>query len=325
MNNHKINLSSALKTAVLFIVFNRPNTTLEVFDKIRQARPLKLYVASDGLHEGNDDEKEKVAKVRKIATSVDWPCEVKTIFRDKNLGCKMAVSTAINWFFKQEDKGIILEDDCVPHLDFFAFCENLLDYYCNDERISVISGNNFQNMKWRGDASYYFSKYTHIWGWATWRRAWKHYQGDMNFWPEWKISDHWKKYKSDKIERKYWEIKFERSYAGQIDSWAYPWMASTWYKKGLTVIPNVNLVTNIGFGEDATHTKDNSNKFFKISIKGLSHIIHPNKVIINKEADKFVFDNIYRGKFLRFPYNWFIFPYRVFNYILRKIIMNKKK
>ena len=153
-----------------------------------------------------------------------------------------------------------MDDDCLPNLDFFSFCENLLDRYFSDERIFVITGNNFQNGTWRGDASYYFSKYTPIWGWATWRRAWKHYQGDINFWPKWKSSDAWKKYKSDKIERKYLQKIFDSCYAGQIDSWDYPWMASTWYKNGLTATPNVNLVSNIGFGKDASYTKQKNSK-----------------------------------------------------------------
>jgi len=311
-----------LKTAVLFLVFNRPNTTRQVFEAIRQAKPPRLYVAADGPREGKLGEVEGVEEVRIIATAVDWPCEVKTLFRDKNLGCKKGPSTAITWFFEQEERGIILEDDCLPHLDFFSFCENLLDRYFSDERIFVITGNNFQNGTLRGDASYFFSKYTHIWGWATWRRAWKHYQGDINFWPKWKASDAWKKYSFDKIEKKYWQKIFDLVYAKKIESaWDYPWMASTWYKNGLTVTPNVNLVSNIGFGEDGTHTVSKNNKFSNMPTMELSHIIHPKQVIIDIEADRFNFDNFFGGKYKRFPYNWFIFPYRVFNYIFRKIIV----
>ena len=161
---------NVLDTPVLFLVFNRSDTATQVFEKIRQVRPSRLYVAGDGPREGYNEE-EKVAKAREIATRVDWPCEVKTLFRDKNLGCAHGCSNAISWFFQHEEKGIILEDDCVPHLDFFTFCENLLDRYAEDERVTVVSGNNFQKGKWRGDASYYFSKFPHIWGWATWRRA----------------------------------------------------------------------------------------------------------------------------------------------------------
>jgi hypothetical protein len=309
--------TAPLQVAVLFLVFNRPDNTARVFEAIRQAKPPRLYVAADGPRDGWVGEAEHVAKVRKIATEVDWPCEVKTLFRDKNLGCKKGISSAITWFFEQEEQGIILEDDCLPHLDFFSFCENLLDRHYSDERIFVITGNNFQNGTWRGDASYYFSKYNHCWGWATWRRAWKHYQGDINFWPKWKTSDAWKKYTPDKIERKYWQKIFDSCYAGQIDSWAYPWTASTWYKNSQTVTPNVNLVSNIGFGEGATHTKKPT-KFSYMPTMELSHITHPKQVIIDIEADRFTFDNVFGGKYQRFPYNWFIFPYRVFKYFLEK-------
>jgi hypothetical protein len=310
-----------LKTAVLFLVFNRPDTTRQVFEAIRQAKPPRLYVAADGPREDKLGEVECVEEVRTIATAVDWPCEVKTLFRDKNLGCKEGVSSAITWFFLQEEQGIILEDDCLPHLDFFSFCESLLVRYARDDKVSVITGDNFQNGTWRGDASYYFSKYNHCWGWASWKRAWKHYQGDINFWPKWKTSDAWIKYKPDKIERRYWQKIFDSCYAGQIDSWAYPWTASTWYKNGLTATPNVNLVSNIGHREDATHTKNKFSKFSNMPTMKLTDIKHPKQVIINIEADRFNFDNHFEGKYLRFPYNWFIFPYRVFKYIFRKIIV----
>jgi hypothetical protein len=311
--------SCLLKTPILFLIFNRPDTSIKVFEKIRQAKPKKLYLACDGPRKKEDEK--KIKKVREIVTKVDWPCEVKTLFREKNLGCKIGVSSGITWFFKHEEKGIILEDDCVPHLDFFAFCENLLDYYSNDERVSVIAGSNFQNGQWRGDASYYFSKYNHCWGWASWRRAWKNYQNFISFWPAWKKSSNWLKYFPDKVERRYWENIFKLVHINKIDSWAYPWTASTWYKNGLTVIPNENLVSNIGFGEDATHTKSNKDKNLNMPIMDLSHIIHPKQVAIDIEADRFSFDNHFGGKYLRFPNNWLIFPYRVFNYIFRKIIV----
>jgi hypothetical protein len=321
MKNNKINSSPPLRTAILLIIFNRPSTTIQVFKKIRQAKPLRLYVASDGPRVGHASDKENVIKTREIITKIDWPCEVKTLFRDKNLGCKKAVSGAITWFFENEEQGIVLEDDCVPHLDFFTFCENLLERYAKDVRVSVITGNNFQNGKWRGDASYYFSKYPHCWGWATWRRAWNYYQEDLKFWPEWSNSKALFKYVSDKVERKYWQKIFDLVYAKKFDStWDYTWVANIWYKNGLTVTPNVNLVSNIGYGENATHTHNKNSTLFNMLAMELSHIIHPKQIIIDAEADRFAFDNHFRGKYLRFPYNWFIFPYRIFNYIFRKII-----
>lgn len=214
-------MSSSLNTPILLLIFNRPNKTSQVFEQIRKAKPPKLYVSGDGPRKGYEGEEEKIKSAREIVSRVDWSCEVKTLFRDKNLGCKEGVSSAITWFFEQEEQGIILEDDCVPHLDFFTFCESLLVRYAGDDRVSVITGNNFQNGKIRGSASYYFSKYIHVWGWATWRRAWKHYQGDINFWPKWKTSDAWKKYKSDKIERRYWQKIFDRSKQVIIDKGAH--------------------------------------------------------------------------------------------------------
>ena len=326
MSTNKIVSPVLLKTAVLFLVFNRPDTTTKVFEKIRQAKPPRLYVACDGPREGNDEDKEKVTKAREIATKVDWPCKVKTLFRDKNLGCKKGVSTAITWFFEHEEQGIILEDDCVPHLDFFTFCENLLDHYAENEKVSIISGNNFQNGKWRGDASYYFSKYNHIWGWASWRRAWKHYQGDIKFWPKWSNSNAWLNYMPDKVERKDWKKIFDQIYAGQIDSWAYPWTASTWYKDGLTATPNVNLVSNIGFGKDATHTFSENDKSANAPAQEIGEIIHPVEIKRNIEADRYNFDNFFDGANKRFPQNIFRLPKRIIKYFLRNFnFLNKIK
>ena len=319
MKNNKINSSLPLKTAVLFLIFNRPDTTRQVFEAIRQAKPPRLYVAADGPREGKLGEVERVEEVRTIATAVDWPCEVKTLFRDKNLGCKEGVSSAITWFFEQEEQGIIIEDDCLPHLDFFSFCESLLVRYARDDKVSVITGNNFQDGKWHGDSSYYFSKFTHCWGWATWRRSWKYYQGEIYFWPFWKKSNDWLKYISCKIERKYWKNIFDKVYLNQIDSWAYPWIASVWYNNGLTATPNVNLVSNIGFGSNSTHTKDKNSKLANIPTKELGTLKYPKIIQLNLEADRYTFDNHFDGKYLRCPYILIYFPIRVMRYFYRKI------
>lgn len=309
-----------MHTAVLFLVFNRPDTTAQVFKKIRQAKPSRLYVAADGPREENDEDKNEIIKVQEIATRVDWPCEVKTLFRNKNLGCKKAVSSAITWFFENEEQGIILEDDCLPNLDFFNFCENLLDRYVKDERVSAITGNNFQNDQWRGNASYYFSKYNHCWGWATWRRSWQNYDGDIKFWPRWSKSKAWADFISNKVERKYWKNIFQRVHSGQINSWAYPWTACTWYKEGLIVTPNVNLVSNIGFGERATHTKLDKDKSFNLPVNNLGNLIYPNKVERNIKADNWTFDHHYGGKNLYFPFNLIFYFRKIIIYLFK----NKK-
>lgn len=308
-----------MNTAVLFIVFNRPQTTRQVFKKIRQVKPQRFYIASDGPRKENKNDITNIKEVRKIATKIDWPCEVKTLFREKNLGCKKGVSSAITWFFENEEQGIILEDDCVPHLDFFTFCENLLNHYSENERVSCITGNNFQKGKWRGDSSYYFSKFNHCWGWATWRNSWKNYDGDIKFWPKWKNSKEWLNCIPDKVERIYWERIFDKIYSGQIDSWAYPWAASVWYNKFLTATPNVNLVSNIGFGDGATHTTSKDDKNSNIKSSSLKILNHPKFVSKDFEADRWTFNYHYNGKYLRFPHKWILFPIRVISYIYRKI------
>ena len=292
-----------IKTAVLFIVFNRPNTTSRVFEAIRKVRPPRLYVASDGPRADHNGEDRKVAKVREIATAVDWPCEVKTLFRDENFGCKYGPETGISWFFEHEEQGIILEDDCLPHPDFFSFCESLLDRYATDESVLAITGNNFQNGQQRGEASYYFSKYFHCWGWATWRRAWKHYQGDLPFWPEWSQSDDWRAKTPDPVERRYWSKIAQAVISKKVDSWAYPWLLSCIYACGLTATPNKNLVANIGFGSDSTHTGDEASPFSNMAVHSIGKLIHPKKILQDVAADRYDFDWQFGGKTMRFPYS----------------------
>ncbi|MCP4953673.1 MAG: glycosyltransferase family 2 protein [Proteobacteria bacterium] len=303
-----------LNTAILFLIFNRPDTTERVFEAIRNARPTRLYVAADGPRKDRNLGIEKVRQAREIATAVDWPCEVKTLFRKENLGCKKAVSEAITWFFENEEQGIILEDDCLPHPDFFNYCEVLLQYYVNDERVSVITGNNFQSGERRGDATYYFSKYNHCWGWATWRRAWKHYRGDLPFWPEWQVSDDWQKKLTDRVERKYWKKIFDSVRAGEIDSWAYPWTASIWFHGGLTATPNVNLVSNIGFGADSTHTASLNSPLAEMATEPLGELQHPTTVARDANADRYVFDDHFGGRWSRFPYSLLRLLRRMANY-----------
>lgn len=306
-----------LQTAVLFLVFNRPDTTAQVFEAIRQAKPPRLYVAADGPREEREGEAERVAKVREIATTVDWPCEVKTLFREKNLGCKYAVSGAITWFFEQEEQGIILEDDCLPHPDFFLYCESLLDRYSSDERVSAITGSNFQNGINRGSHSYYFSTYVNIWGWASWARAWRFYDLDMMFWLEWRRSQRWPLLFPDGVERRYWERIFDRMFSQRIDTWDYAWLASVLYHGGLTATPNVNLISNIGFGTDATHTTSESNFLSQNETSSMGHIAHPDSIVQDFLADRYLFDHAFNGKLYRFPWSLLHLPRRATGFVYR--------
>lgn len=290
-------------TAVAYIVFNRPQYTEKTFEVLRQQRPAKLYVIADGPRPGHPTDAERCARVREIVAQVDWPCEVHRNYAESNLGLKRRVSSGLDWVFTQEECAIVLEDDCVAHPDFFRFCDELLVRYADDARIAVVTGNNFQNGQSRGDGTYYFSKYNHCWGWATWRRAWRNYEGDLPFWDHWSQSSDWKQKTPDAVERRYWEQIFALVKAGKIDSWAYPWTASVWYHGGLTATPNVNLVSNIGFGADATHTTSDASPLASLPTHALGALRHPSTVAHDTVADRYAFDHSFDGKALRFPYS----------------------
>lgn len=248
--------TKGFKTPILFITFKRPETTQKVFEKIRQIQPKKLYIAQNIPKDKNEEEIKKWNAVQTIIENIDWNCKVHKLYRKKYLDAKTSISTAIDWFFKNEEEGIILEDDCLPHPTFFRFCEELLEKYRDDDRIAMISGNNFQFGRKRTQYSYYFSRYTHIWGWASWRRAWKNFDVDMKLWPEIRDGDWLNDILDDKKSVKYWKNIFEKTYTGKIDTWDYQWTFTCWIQNQLTILPNVNLVSNIGFGKDATFTKN---------------------------------------------------------------------
>lgn len=280
-----------LKTGILFLVYRRLDTTRRVFDTIREAQPPRLYIASDGPRENAAGEAEKVKKVREyVMNNIDWDCNVKTLFREKNLGCRKAVSEAITWFFDNEKKGIILEDDCLPDRSFFRFCEELLEKYRDDSRIMHISGDNFQNGIRRTEDSYYFSCYNHVWGWASWRRAWKYYDRDMNLWDRAdvesmlrRIGTNWKPFV------KYWHKNFIDVHSEKIDTWDYVWTFSCWMHDGLSVIPEVNLVENIGFGQEATHTSagQSGNGFLQRRMETQFPLKHPDTITRCVAADRY--------------------------------------
>jgi hypothetical protein len=245
-----------LNTAVLFLVFNRFDTTKQVFEAIRQAKPPRLYVAADGPREEKENEAERVKEVRDyVMNNVDWKCDVYTLFRDKNLGCKYAVSGAITWFFDNEEQGIIFEDDCLPNLGFFWFCEELLDKYKNDDSIYLISGDARGSENVISDSDYGFCKYPLIWGWASWSRVWKHYDPEMEDWPEY--SDEIIRNVSDrKATKKFWADTFSSMHEKRIDTWDYQFCYLLLKHEGKSIVPRLNQISNIGFGSEATHTFD---------------------------------------------------------------------
>ncbi|MGE0011512.1 MAG: glycosyltransferase family 2 protein [Azoarcus sp.] len=284
-----------LKTAVLFLVFNRPDVTAKCFEAIRAARPARLYVAADGPRADRLGEAERCEQVRMISTSVDWPCEVKTLFRSENLGCRRAVSGAIDWFFESEPEGVVLEDDCLASPDWFRFAEEMLERYRDDERIMCVSASHFHGAVHTPEHSYFFSRYNHCWGWASWRRAWALYDSDMSAWPalrngEWLLSiGH-----GSRFFASYWRAMFERVHAEAIDSWAYRWTFSCWAQSGLSILPGRNLVSNIGFDEYATNTGTGNALEGATPLESLDFPLrHPGQVVTDVAADNWTDRNVY--------------------------------
>lgn len=280
--------TSDTKTPVLFLIYNRPEETQKVFDRLREIKPRYLYVSADGPKSDKENDFENCKKTREVINQVDWVCDLKTNFNSKNLGCKIGVSSGISWFFKHVSKGIILEDDCIPNPSFFQFCQLLLEKYRDNEKVMHIGGVNFQDGKKRGNASYYFSLYNHVWGWATWRRAWNLYDVDIKNYPEFIISDKFKSMFPHKKEQEYWKKYFLQVYNHKKDTWDYQWTFAIWYYQALSIVPNVNLVSNIGFGKNATHTIFNSN-IANRPTENIEEIIHPDSLITNKIADRYTF------------------------------------
>jgi hypothetical protein len=242
------------QSPVLFLFFNRPDTALRIFERIREAKPPRVYLACDGARDHAEGEAEKVAALRqRILSMVDWNCLLETRFLDANAGCGKAVSGAITWFFESVEAGIILEDDCLPCPSFFNYCDAMLERYRDDERVASVSGSNVFEMDVAAPSgqSYYFSRYPLMWGWASWRRAWKHYEFEVEPLP---LSF----YKKNGLGGYFLKDRFNdfllRIQAGALNTWDFQWMVAVWRQSALTVTPARNLIQNIGFGEDATHT-----------------------------------------------------------------------
>lgn len=240
---------------ILLIIFNRPRATEKVFESIRAAKPSRLYVAADGPRDNSEDDYQRCDEAKQIATKIDWPCELHTLFREKNLGCKLGPATAIDWFFKHEECGIILEDDVLPLPSFYLFCNELLEKYRDDERVTMISGCNLISKRFRPIESYFFVQHTHIWGWATWRRAWMNFDVTIRTWPLWKEQGGLlESLGGDTNAAEYWTKAFDAVHRYEMDAWDYQWTYACWRAGGLSVLPEYNLTQNLGFGVDATHT-----------------------------------------------------------------------
>lgn len=305
------------KLPILLMVFNRPELTKKVFEQIKKYKPTRLYVASDGPRKKNIDDLELNIKVKKIFENINWKCKVYKSYSKQNLGIKKRTVKSFKWFFSKEKKGIIFEDDCLPHQDFFKYCEILLEKYKDNEKILMINGNNFQDGKKRGSYSYYFSEYYSTYGWAGWKRTLKNYDENMKSWPKWKKSNSWMKFKDKMFNKEfsYWCEIFNKTYKGEIKTWDYQFMLSLWQNNQVVITPNSNLTSHIGLGVNATNS--NSRKP-GVPLQQINFPLkHPQKIVVNEKADRYSFIFMpYQGIFLYFPFNLIAWLYRQFKRLI---------
>ncbi|PJZ45491.1 hypothetical protein [Leptospira brenneri] len=263
-----------MKLPVLLIGFNRPDLAELTLNRILEYKPATIYFAVDGGRDGKFGEADKVTSVRQLIKKIPKSIPVKTRFSKDNQGCRLGVSSAISWFFESEEMGIILEDDCLPDLSFFSFCEDLLERYKFDTEIGMVSGVNFFYDQIHLKESYFYSKYFHIWGWATWRRAWEGYKSkDLELE---KVDTVLSKYFKSKRKQKTWSHWIKESASGKVDTWDHQWSYHNWKEGRVSIMPSKNLVRNLGFRADGTHTLDQNSSFANLEIEKLVFpLVHP--------------------------------------------------
>jgi len=287
-----------LDTPVLLVIFNRPDTTAQVFERIREARPRRLLIAADGPRPGRPEDRERCAAARAVVERIDWPCEVLRDYSDRNLNCRCRPQTALRWAFSRSERVIVLEDDCIPDPSFFRFCQEMLDRYAEDARVMCVTGTNLLG-KWRAERqSYHFSLLGNSWGWASWRRAWDLYDPEMRAWG----SDEARAIMSRDVFRlarsKVRVACFDLTYQGKLDAWDYQWELCRVLQSGLTVVPSVNLVCNVGCRSDATHTHDPSSEFARLRVETMRFPLRaPLGVVRDLEFER-------RALALQEPWNW---------------------
>lgn len=280
-----------LECPVLFIIYDRADTTLKVFNSIKRIKPNKLFISSDGPAKRYENEYSNVINLRKeILNLIDWDCEINTFFGEKNLGPRLWIAESINWFFNNVEEGIILEHDCLPDDSFFYYCRELLNKYRHTTQIMHISGANFLFGKCDIKASYYYSKYPFIWGWATWKRAWEKYDLAMADWEKFHRENKFKDILNSKLEEDYWKNVFERVKNGRFNTWDYQWIFSIWKNNSLSINASRNLVSNIGYDEKALNTYNPNSILSQIKPDKIENIVHPAEFKVNKEADRISFE-----------------------------------
>jgi hypothetical protein len=288
-----------MNTPVAFVIFNRPDVTEPVFAEIARARPEKLLIIADGPRPDRPGEAEKCAAARAIAERVNWPCEVLKNYSEVNLGCGRREASGMIWIFEQVEEAIILEDDTLPHPTFFRFCEEMLEQYRDDERVMHISGDNWLFGQKQIPYSYFFSNYSLSWGWASWRRAFRHYDPEIKLWPRLRNTSFLMDVLGDPRAVEHWQDKLDLSHMGidRLNTWDYQWLFTLWAHRGLAVLPSTNLISNLGFNrEDAAHfkrgAKDRRNK--QATAEMIFPLKHPPCMVRDGSADQLMFDQTFR-------------------------------
>jgi len=276
------------ETPVALFVFRRPDTTRKVFEAIANVRPTRLLLIADGPRPDKPGELEASEQVREIVSRVDWPCEVSTNFADHNLGCQERMISGLNWVFSLVEDAILLEDDCLPDPSFFPFCRELLDRYRGDDRISYISGTNLVGKYLRTTDSYFFSEIGGIWGWATWRSEWQRYDRHLTDWPTLKRENALSEIFQQPKAVTFWTRIFDAMYEKRgPDTWDYQWLYTCLKNHSLAAVSSVNLIANIGFGQDATHTVTKDTRFMLPAVRIEFPLKHPSSFIPLRSVDRY--------------------------------------
>lgn len=282
---------------VLVIAFNRPLHLRALIDRLREIKPTNLYVAIDGPRTDKIGEADRVRECQELVSEIEWDCQIQTRFHDSNLGCGLGVSTAISWFFEHVDRGIILEDDIIPHPSFFPYCTELLDLYQNDPSVFAVSGCNFVPSSFQSTPrdSFRFSQVPHIWGWATWKDRWSLYTLDIEGWRrQLPVRKLWQKSGPSIPSSVYWAGTFELLARKEVDTWDGQLVYCAMVNNSLTATSNVNLIENIGFDLEATHTIEDRDELQPVQAMTFP-LRAPKEVTVDKRADAWTRENHFRA------------------------------
>lgn len=287
-------MAAALETPVLVIIYKRAETTRKVLEALAKVKPKRIFVSANAPNPSNSADPAKVQEVRDLFDNLPWECEVTKLFRTEHLSAKLSISGGISWFFSQVEEGIVLEDDCECDPSFFYYAQELLEKYRDHPQVMHIGASNFQFGQKRGDASYYFSRYNHIWAWAGWRTTWQNFKltpAELN---KQKVYTAIDKLFVRESDRGFWKAMFNYAMSGRIDTWDYQYMFSLWAAGGIAITPQANLISNLGFGADATNSISANSRVANMAVESLAiPLTHPAEVKFNEEADNYTSDDFF--------------------------------